>query len=53
MEFLKFLAGHMLPTLSAAIGLQTNLDQSWHLTIDIFGEKPALKLLSNPIFYYS
>ena len=31
MEFLKFLAGHMLPTLSAAIGLQTNLDQSWKL----------------------
>ena len=50
MGFIKFLAGHMFLKLSAAIGLQTNLDQSWHLTIDIFGEKPALHLLRKPIF---
>jgi len=32
---------------------KTNLDQEWISARDIFAGKPALQILSNPIFYYS
>jgi len=49
--FINFFAGPIFPKLSKAVGLQTNVDQSWNLAREILaGEASFYNFSESPFF---